>query len=223
MERSRAGRSASARTRRRRRAFHAAVPRHAPPRRQRPDGDPRLRPRGLRRRARLRRGACRRCIDTGAGASASSSGTRPPTPACSARQHRKASARVWSGSAIGVMTSAARNSKQFLLRPAQAAGLPLDVHGVRYPEEALAHAGARMARATAAGCRMPGRPRSSPAISRPCMCRAASTWSAAWHPHHPGLRGAGLRHPAGLRAVAGYGRSVPPWRGLSWSRRTRRR
>ena len=67
--------------------------------------------------------------------------------------------------------------ESFLLRPARTAGLPLDIHGVRYPDARAAHAGASTARATAAGCRTPACRRSSPATSPPSTCRAASTWT----------------------------------------------
>ena len=45
--------------------------------------------------------------------------------------------RAWSGSAIGATASARRNWPNSCCEPAEAAGLRLDVHGVRYPAEAL--------------------------------------------------------------------------------------
>ena len=67
--------------------------------------------------------------------------------------------------------------ESFLLRPARTACLPLDIHGVRYPDHALRTLERSTARATAAGCRTPARRRSSPATSPPSTCRAASTWT----------------------------------------------
>ncbi|CAA9326433.1 MAG: Spore_germination_protein_CgeB, partial [uncultured Microvirga sp.] len=55
------------------------------------------------------------------------------------------------------------------------------------------------------------------ACAAPVLCRAT-----ARHPDHPRVRGARLRHPAGLRPVAGFGEPVPPRRGLPGRARRRR-
>ena len=52
--------------------------------------------------------------------------------------HVKARARAWSGSAIGATANAARSCRTSCCGRRASAGLPLDVHGVRYPPEALA-------------------------------------------------------------------------------------
>jgi spore maturation protein CgeB len=93
----------------------------------------------------------------------------------------------------------AQELHDFLIEPARQAGLDGTVHGVRYPQEALD----RLAATGLAG---------------PCASPAVCGGSAR-HPDDPGVRGAGLRHPAGLRTVAGRGEPVPAGRGFSDSTR----
>ena len=104
--------------------------------------------------------------------------------------------------------------EQFLFRPAQTVGLPLTLHGVRYPEAALATWRA-MASPTEAGCpmRRPGHLRPSPR-HRP---RAAPLLrhDPARHPDHPGFRGARLRHPAVVGPMVGQRGAVRDWPRLS--------
>jgi hypothetical protein len=80
----------------------------------------------------------RRSIAAGAGADRVWSGTRPPT---SGLFHPpgagRARAKAWSGSAIGATASAARRSRPSCCARRRDAGLPLDIHGVRYPPSAL--------------------------------------------------------------------------------------
>ena len=87
-----------------------------------------------------------RSTGAGAGAGASSSGTRPPTRASSTRRSGETERQglVWIGNWGDDERSA--ELETFLLRPAQAVGLPLDIYGVRYPDgalQALARHGAR--------------------------------------------------------------------------------
>ena len=81
-----------------------------------------------------------RSTEAGAGGTASGSGTRRPTQTCSARPNAKARARAWSGSAIGATTSEAPNWKASFSARHGSACLPLDIHGVRYPDARAAHA-----------------------------------------------------------------------------------
>ena len=81
---------------------------------------------------------CRMSIANGAGAGASSPGMKPPTrnvfhPPVHETQR---SGLVW----IGNWGDGERSDEleQFLLRPAREARIPLDIHGVRYPANALA-------------------------------------------------------------------------------------
>ena len=182
----------------RRRPLHPALPRHPPPRGQRPGGDPRLRPLRLRRRARLRRGARPRSTGAGAGASGSSSGTRPPTSPSSARPRSRSRAPAWSGSATGATASAPPSSRPSCSRPPPRPACPLDVHGVRYPTTALDTLAARTAPATAAGCQRRRAGGLRPPPRHRARAAAVLRRRAARHPDDPRLRGAGLRHPAGL-------------------------
>ena len=97
---------------------------------------------------------------------------------------------------------------EFLLEPAWRLGLAATVYGVRYPERrsprsppAASATAAGSPTRGAGGVRPPPRHGTRPA---PPLCA-----DAARHPDHPRLRGAGLRHPAGQRAVAGRGGAVP--------------
>jgi spore maturation protein CgeB len=143
-----------------------------------------------------------------------SSGTRPPTPPCSIRQRSSANAGlVWIGNwGDGERTA---QIEDFLLAAGREAGLGLDVHGVRYPAAAkalLARYGARY-RGWLAESQGPGGLRPPPghrARAAPLLCRAP-----ARHPDHPGVRGPGLRHPAGQRPLARHRGPVPAGHGLS--------
>ncbi len=100
---------------------------------------------------------------------------------------RRARARSWSA-------SCSRRRR----RPACA----LDIYGVRYPERRW-RCWRATARATAAGSPTAGArgvraPPADRARAAPLLRRRA-----AGHPDHPRVRGAGLRHPAGQRAVGG--------------------
>ena len=66
-----------------------------------------------------------------------------------------------------------REIEDFLLRPAAEAGLPLDIYGVRYPDEALAML-QPMRRAIVAGRPTRGCRRSSRKHSPPSMCHVAA-------------------------------------------------
>ena len=223
VERARPGRPAR-RAPPRRRAVHAAVPRHAPPRRQRPGGHARLRPRRLRRRARLRRDAGRGLSRLGLG--------RPRLRLARGRRHRACSTRppteaaregaVWIGNwGDGERTA---ELESFLLAPTAALGLPLDIHGVRYPDDGAAPCSPATARTTAAGCPTTARPRSSPEhLLTIHVPRRFYADAAARHPDHPRVRGAGLRHPARLGAVAGRARACSPPARTTSSPRTARR
>ena len=98
----------------------------------------RLRPARLRRRARLRRGAARRLPRLGLGAAASGPGTRRPTRALfRPPAERGARAATWSGSATGATASARAELRRVPARArSRALGLPLDIYGVRYPDDA---------------------------------------------------------------------------------------
>ena len=203
VERAGARRGASARARRARRPLHAPVPRHAPPRGQRSGGDPRA---STSTATTASSPSARRCArSTGAGAGADrvfvwheAADTRLFHPPAARRER----ATAWSGSATGATTSAAPSSRRSCCGPARRLGLPLDIYGVRYPDDALQalrrarRSLSRLAaeRRGARGLRPPSRDRPRAA---PPLCRRA-----ARHPDHPRLRGAGLRHPARLRAVA---------------------
>ena len=129
--------------------------------------------------------------------------------ACSIRRPRKAAREglVWIGNwGDGERTRGARATS--CSRPARAAGLPLDVHGVRYPAAALGAAGALRRALPRLAAERRARRRSSPATWPRCTCRARFYVDALpGHPDHPRVRGAGLRHPAGLRALAATARA----------------
>ena len=164
-----------------------------------------------------------RSTAAGAGATASSSGTRPPTRACSTRRPTRAEREglVWIGNWGDGERSAELES--FLLRPgARPSACRSTSTACAIRTQALDDARAGTARAIAAGSRMRGArdlrpPSRDRARAAPLLRRRA-----AGHPDHPGVRGAGLRHPARLRAVARCGGSVPARRRISWSRQTRR-
>ena len=184
----------------------------------------RLRPRRLRRRAGLRRDAGARLSSAGAGATACSSGTRPPTCGCSIRRRRSSQrdGLVWIGNwgdgerseRTGRVPAAARARR----RPA-----------ARYPRRALprrrrcatlARYGARYRgwlanAARAGGVRAPPRDR---ARAAPLLRR-----DAARHSDHPRVRGAGLRHPAGLARPGTTRGPVPAGPGLPDGPRRRAR
>ncbi len=90
-------------------------------------------------------------------------------------------------------------------------GLTATVHGVRYPDDALAALADGRHRLCAA--RSPTR-RCREAFARHRVTvhvpRATLRRGAARHPDHPPVRGAGLRHPAGLRALGRCRGTVPP-------------
>ena len=158
------------------------------------------------------------------GARAPGRGTRRPTRASSGRCAGASRARAtWSGSATGATTSARAELRRVPAR----AGASARADGAR-PRRALSRRGAR-ARSRAAGIdyggwlpnyrraggvrALPGhRARAAPAVRR----------GAAGHPDDPRLRGAGLRHPAGLarRGTTSRGCSRP---GDDLPRRARRR
>ena len=90
--------------------------------------------------------------------------------------------------------------REFLLEPARSAGIALDVHGVRYPPDALEalqelrRALSRLApeRRRAGGIRPASRDRARPP---PLLCGRPPR-----HPDDPRIRGARLRHPAAVLA-----------------------
>ena len=93
--------------------------------------------------------------------------------------------------------------ESFLFHPAQEAGLPLDIYGVRYPAEALATLDRY-------GVAYHGW---APNAAAPGDLRAAHGDSAraapllfhhpAGYSHDPRVRGAGVRHSAGVRPLEG--------------------
>ena len=98
----------------------------------------------------------------------------------------------------------------FLLRPAQTVGLPLDIYGVRYPDGALQTLARSRRVAIAAGCRTPKAPEVfARHLATVHVPRRFYVDHAARHPDDPRVRGARLRHPARLGAVAGCGGPVP--------------
>ena len=158
-----------------------------------------LRSRRLRRRARLRRGAGARSTAAGAGASASSSGTRRPTRACSARRctRRGARALVWIGNwgdgertaelrelpaRAGRARSASRWTSTACATPSDALAL-LARYGARYRGWLPNHRAPEVFARHLLTVHVP---------------RRSYATQLARHPDDPRLRGAGLRHPAGL-------------------------
>ena len=127
------------------------------------------------------------------------------------------------GSAIGATASAPPSWSRSFLPPLHCAAIPLDIHGVRYPAEALAmleRYGAPLPR-LAAEPRRPGRLR-APRLHRaraPPFLRHPT----AGHSHHPGIRGAGLRHTPYLGAVGRCGGAVRAGARTFWWRTTARR
>ena len=170
-----------------------------------------LRPRRLRRRAGLRRGAARASTSRAAGRGASGPGTRRPTRALFRplpRDERRGDL-VWVGNWGD--DERTRRARRLPARAGRATSACAPrVHGVRYPEDALARARRgrhRTTRGWLPNYRVPRGLRPPPrhgARAAPALCRGA-----ARHPDHPRLRGAGLRHPAGLGAVARRGGPVP--------------
>ena len=151
-----------------------------------------------------------------------------PVPAAG-RREASATGLVWIGNWGDGERSAELETLPVRAR-ARRAGLP-----PRHLRRALSRGGARdaaraTARAIAAGCRTPPRPalfaRHLATVHVP---RRFYVERAARHPDHPGLRGAGLRHPAGLRALgrreglfrAGHG--LPRWPATAprWTRHLR--
>ena len=119
--------------------------------------------------------ALARSIAAGAGAIASSSGTRPPTSGCFARRQRRAARGPRLDRQLGRRRAHARNSSEFLLRAgAERQGFRSTSMACAIPQRRSTRCDA-MARAIAAGCQRRRRRRSSRATSPPCMCRAAST------------------------------------------------
>ena len=174
MERARPGRRASAALRARRRTLHPALPRHAPPRRQRAGGDARLRPVAAMTACWPSARRCRRSIAAGAGAAASGPGTRRPTlrrfhPPAAGRRARRARL----DRQLGRRRADRRSWRTFLLRPAREAGLPLDIYGVRYPDEAQGDARPLRRALSRLGAERRARRRSSRATSPPSTCRGA--------------------------------------------------
>ena len=141
-----------------------------------PDAIRALRPRRLRRRARLRRGARARSTAAGAGATASSPGTRPPTsrlfrpPADEAQRDGL----VWIGN-WGDDERSARAATNSCSSRRRRPACALDVHGVRYPDAGAATCWPLRRALSRLAAERRGAARSSPAISRPSTCRAAST------------------------------------------------
>ena len=103
-----------------------------------------------------------------------------------------------------------REIEDFLLRPAAEAGLRLDIYGVRYPDEALAMLAAHEARyhGWAPNARGAGDLRAG-TRHRPCATSLLCD-DPARHPDHPRVRGARLRHAAGLRALGRCRATVSP-------------
>ena len=191
----------------------AAVPRHPPPRRQRPRRDARVRPVRLRRGAGVRR-------DAGGGVSRLGLG-RARVRVARGRRHRPVPPARHAGAAGGCGVDrqlggwrAHGGTGGVPARPA--------VPGrgaARHPWRALPARGARVA----GPLRRPlpwlaAQPRRSRRLRPPRVhgARAAAVLRDpfARHPHHPRVRGAGLRHPADLGAVGRRGGPVHAGRGL---------
>ena len=139
-----------------------------------PGGDAGLRPVRLRRRAGVRRDAGGGVSRLGLGGPrvrvARGGGHRAVPPA---RPRRGRGGAVWIGNwGDGERTA---ELEAFLLAPLHRAGIPLDIHGVRYPPEALAmleRYGARY-HGWLPNHAAPAEP--SPATPSPCTCRGGST------------------------------------------------
>ncbi len=107
-----------------------------------------------------------------------------------------------------------RELGEFLIEPATRLGLAGTVHGVRYPEAALERLAASPLdyRGWIANADVPAafaRHRMTVHVPRRPVCGGA-----ARHSDDPRVRGAGLRHSAGLRAVERRGGAVPARRGF---------
>ena len=85
---------------------------------------------------------------------------------------RAAARATWSGSATGATTSATASCDEFLLEPVRTLGLRGTVHGVRYPEQALAALPRRRHRLRRLAAELRRRRECSPAIASRCTCRA---------------------------------------------------
>ena len=215
---------ASARTARRSGRYRAAVPRHAPPLRHRPRGDGRATTsrdydgvlafgdviRDLYLRARL-------------GRSARGPGTRPPTPASSAPlRRREPRGRSRLDRQLGRRRAHRRAARVPARAGARARPARARATACAIPSDAPRALRRRRHRATAAGCRT---------IDVPAVfARYRVTVHVPRRPYVealPGIptiravRGARLRHPAGLRAVGRRRGPVHAGRGLP--RRARRR
>ena len=126
-------------------------------------------------------------------------GRRHPRVPSAGRRGR--ARRASSGSATGATASARPNSSSFLFGPAQrracrststACAIPTTRCDTLRPlRRALSRLAAECRRAGRVRAPSRDRPRAAPLLRR----------AAARHPDHPGVRGAGLRHPAGLGAV----------------------
>ena len=121
---------------------------------------------------------------------------------------------------LGRRGADARSSRNSCSRPIEALGLTRD--GVRRPlSRRRARSGSPPpASTTAAGCRTTRCRRCSRIHRDRPRAAAAVRRGAARHPDDPAVRGARLRHPAGLGAVGSDRRAVHAGRTISSSRAT---
>jgi hypothetical protein len=159
-----------------------------------------LRPAPLRRRAGLRQRHPRPVPASTAGASAPGPGTRRPTSACSSRCRRAARRRPGLDRQLG-RRGAHRRTARVPARPGQGPR----AEGA-HPRRALsgACAGSLREAGIAYGNWLPNH--EAPAVfaryaRHGARAAPALRAGAAGHPDHPRVRGAGLRHPAGVRAL----------------------
>ena len=185
----------------------------------------RLRSARLRRRARVRRRAPRALSASAAGRGAPGPGTKRPTRACSARCRRsRAARRPGLDRQLGRRRAHRASCDEFLIEPVRALGLSatrVTACAIRDTRSRRARARRHRVRRLAAElstCRRAfARHRVTVHVPRrPYVARAAG------HSDDPRVRGAGLRHPAGLGAV-GRRRGTCSRPGARFSRRARRR
>ena len=194
----------SARTARARRGLPPALPRHPPPRGHRPGGDRRAttsptttassRSATSIRDVYLERGWARAGLDLARGGRHP---RLPPAPASAGGRRPRLDRQ------LGRRGARRAELQRVPDRAGRALGLRRASTASAIPTTARARARARRASSTAAGCRTTTCPGCSRASASRCTCRAGRTSTALpGHSDHPPVRGARVRHPARLGAVA---------------------
>ena len=164
------------------------------------------------------------CYLAPAGRGGRGRGTKRPTCACSGRSRRRRTRDdlVWIGNWGD--DERTRELHEFLLAPARALGLtrprarrPLPAGRHRLRSRPRASRYARLAAEPPRAGDLRAAPRHRARAAAPVRAGAAGD------PDHPHVRGAGLRHPAGIGAVVGLRRPVQRRRSTIWWRATAQR